>query len=158
METINQLLGKFTKKQYIMIFLPLSIVMLVACIYFNINTQKARPDIDYIEVSVNVADVDKIVVKSNGATINKVYVEVNYNGESYQMSVSEFEYDAYKNKIGQNVTAYFSKDQEMYSNPNNIMTSSGTIYFFFLGLEVLCLGMLIYGLCIKSEKKERLEK
>ncbi len=154
METVNKILGILTKKQYIMIFLPLSIIMLGICIVLNINMQKAQVGTDYTEVSVEVENVERTTVKGYGATANIDYAYVNYNGESYKMKISNYEYNTYKGKIGQMVDGYLTKDNIMYSNPNSIPTPSSTIYFICLGLEVIFVGLLIYGFCLKKEIKE----
>jgi len=109
-------------------------VALIACIgatvalWFAMND--AKPQYEEVEATVLNASVDQVVNKKTGSRTNFYKVEVEYNGQNYDLgnvhSIATY-------TKGKKVKAYLF-NEKLYANVEGVQTATpvATVYFVFL--------------------------
>lgn len=115
-----------------------TVILLVACVFLNINMRDSISEDDYQMVNVLVLSVGENYTGTKQYSSEKsITVRVSYKGEETKLkSVPGSKYSYYKNNIHKMIPVCLYKGS-LYSAPENIITTAGGIYFACLGLFVL---------------------
>ena len=141
------------KNKVILLWGAFALCVVLAIVFWNLMNN-VNPEYEKVKATVVSSKTEQVVNKKTGSRTNFYKVEVQYNGQNYDLKNP---HDAYSYREGKVVDVLLSNGK-LYANVEGIKTSTpvATVYYIFLfGSFGMLIVASMYTSKLGKEKKEQ---